>query len=83
MPFEDRINDLSGVALRDIQEISIGNYYPLPNCQGKPTQVHVMIWMKNDEIPLTLRLKSARAVDELIAGLARHRSEVFGPPDEG
>lgn len=74
----DQINDLAGVALKEISEISLANYYPRPNCEGAPTQVHMLIWLKGNEIPLTMRMKSGRVLDELIAGLQKHRKEVFG-----
>jgi len=59
------------------QGYEIGEWCPLPDGEGDPTEVHMM--MKNQEMGLgvSLLLKSPRAVNELISTLRRHRDAVW------
>lgn len=70
--------------LMEIDSVGVAEWHPLPDGQGLPTQVHVMVTMKDDRVPpFVLRLKSARACDELINALLFHRQRVFGPRRRG
>jgi hypothetical protein len=46
---------------------------------AKPTQVHIMLPI-GETVRVVMRLKSKRAVDELIAVLQEHRNDVWGKP---
>lgn len=46
-----------------------------------PSQVHVLIPV-TDDVRVVLRLKSARALDELVGVLLAHRRDVWGETDE-
>ncbi len=52
-------------------------WFPLPDAQGGPTQVHVTFRNRSLGMGVVIRLKSARAVNELIAAVRRHRDEVW------
>lgn len=47
-----------------------------------PTEVHVLMNSPVHRTIAVMRLKSARAVDDLIAALTEHRAFVFGAPEE-
>ncbi len=54
---------------------------PGPPRSGPATQVHLLMSLPLDDrqpIKLVLRLKSARALDELVGILLDHRKEVWG-----
>jgi hypothetical protein len=72
----DYINT-EGMKFYEIEEISVNEWHPLPNGEGKPTQVHMMVKLADNEYPLVMRFKSARPVDELIMALITHRNGVW------
>lgn len=45
---------------------------------GPATAVAFILNLRNTPFPLVMRLKSKRAVDELIDALKHHRDDVFG-----
>lgn len=55
----------------------VAEYHPLPNGQGKPTEILFIASNQQLKIGFIMRLKSARAVNELIAALRRHRNSVW------
>lgn len=73
--------NLEGMAFLEIEEYHVASWCPLPDGQGPATQVHFMLKIKGIATPLTLRLKSARAADELISVLERHRFDVWPTPE--
>lgn len=72
--------NLAGIETLEIEEYHVGSWCPLPDGQGPATQVHVMLKLRGIHTPLVLRLKSARAADELIGILERHRFDVWPTP---
>ncbi len=59
----------------------IVEWHPLPNGEGAPTQVHIVITPGEgplDEFKFIMRLKSKAACDAMIETLQRHRDSVFG-----
>ncbi len=44
----------------------------------KPSQVHLVLPL-TPAISVTMRLKSARALDEMVDALLAHRADVWGP----
>lgn len=79
---EDTRN-LSELEIREIEEIQINEFHPLPEGQGDPTQVHLAMKLKDApaNLLLILRLKSRRACVELIEALTTHTNNVFPVPD--
>ncbi len=73
------VENLAGVEFFEIAEIEVGEFHPLPDGQGDPTQVHMRCRLVGIPHPFIIRLKSARAVDELIVGLMTHRNRVWPP----
>jgi hypothetical protein len=69
--------NLAGIAYFEIEEYHVGSWSPLPDGKGPATQVHFTLRLRGIETPLVLRLQSARAADELIAALERHRFDVW------
>lgn len=57
---------------------SIAEWGPERDGKGKPTQVHLVLEVKELGVSFVIRFKSADAVDRHIAALLRHRSNVFG-----
>ena len=74
--------NLEGVEFYELEEILVYEFHPLPDGKGKPTQVHMGCRIKGFPASFVVRLKSARAVDELIVSLMTHRNGVFGGPSD-
>jgi hypothetical protein len=73
--------NLSGVKFFDVEEISVNEYHPLPNGQGEPSQVHMMMKVSRMDHPLIVRFKSTQSIDQLIVALITHRNHVW--PKQG
>jgi hypothetical protein len=61
--------------------LDVVEWHPLPNAEGKATQVHIIITPGAgplDEFKFLVRLKSKAACDAFIETLQRHRDSVFG-----
>jgi hypothetical protein len=59
-------------------EIVVANWCPTPEPTVPPTQVHLIV-PGADGARLCIRFKTAAAIDRLIATLAEHRADVWGP----
>lgn len=70
--------NVAGMAFYEVKSISVNEWHPLPDGQGKPEQVHLWIELEDFPHPLVLRFHSPRAVDELIVALMTHRKGVWG-----
>jgi hypothetical protein len=66
----------AGGEIRPIAEYGVGSWCPTQDGSGPATAV-VLHFTMADGQQFGLRLKSARAVDELIAMLERHRNDVW------
>lgn len=60
-------------------EFDVCPWYPLPDCQGKPEQVHIVFRVAPDLPQMSIRLKSRRACDEVIDALEKWRTACWGP----
>lgn len=64
-----------------VLEYQVGSWCPTPDGSGPATAValrfHGPVLGTDRMVSMHLRLKSARAVDELIAALERHRNDVW------
>ena len=60
-----------------IDSIDVSEWHPLPDGQGKPTQVHVSMMIDGLDVPLVMRFKGPGALDALISALAVHRFHVW------
>lgn len=69
--------NVGGLPYYEIDSIDVAEWHPLPNGEGKPTQVHLLLTMKNNPIPLAIRFKSRRPIDELIMALITHADGVW------
>ena len=67
-----------GISFFEIDKITVVEWHPLPDGQGKPTQVHLWCQLRDWPHPLVMRFHSPRAVDELIVALITHRRGVWG-----
>lgn len=75
---DQRPVNLPEFALFEIDGVDVAEWHRLPNGEGKPEQVHVYLHFKDPKMPtFVLRLKSTRAVDELITALITHRNGVW------
>jgi hypothetical protein len=54
------------------------SWRPGPPRSGPPTQVHLLMALPVPGAKMVLRLKSARALDELVGILLQYRQEVWG-----
>jgi len=60
-----------------IESYSIGAWCPTPDGSGPPEAVAIQLNIPGLGFPLFMRLKSRRAVDEMIEVLAKHRDDVW------
>lgn len=62
-----------------IESYTVGSWCPTPDGSGKPVAVALCLEVPKLPYSLVMRLKSRRAVNDMIAALREHRDEVFGP----
>jgi len=75
---EERKNLVEFDAVIELEELRINEYHPLPDGQGKPTEVHLALTPKGKRgVVMIMRMKSRRVVDELIEALEHHRDSVW------
>jgi hypothetical protein len=68
----------TGIEIYEIDSYEVASWSPGDVTKGDPTtQVHVIIHIKGIKYPLVMRLKSKRAVDELVGLLTEYRDEVW------
>ena len=60
----------------DISHYTIGEFIHIG--QTEPTEVHFLVYQKNNPIPISLRFKSPDTLGDLIAELDSARTRVFG-----
>lgn len=70
--------NLEGMSFFEVESISVNEWHRLPDGQGRPEQVHMFIQLKDVGIPIVMRFKSGKPMDELIVALITHRKAVFG-----
>lgn len=73
--------NLKGQRVFPLEEYSVAEWCEQENGEGKPSQVHIVLPMP---VPLrevleafSIRLKSRRAIQELIDVLSKHRDSVW------
>jgi hypothetical protein len=64
-----------------IEEYTVGSWCRSPDGSGKPEAVALCLSVKGLAGPLVMRLKTRRAVDDMIRALKTHRDDVFGNLD--
>jgi len=69
--------NIAGMQFYEIKGISVNEWHSLPNGEGKPEQVHMMLEVDGFPYPLVIRFKSRRPVDELIVALITHANRVW------
>lgn len=69
--------NLAGTEYFAIKEIEVFEYLPLPDGEGDPTEVHMMITIEDFPYPIVMRFHSRRACDELIVALMTHSKAVW------
>jgi hypothetical protein len=72
----DAVN-LTGMGYYEIESVEVAEFHPLPNGQGSPTQVHVIMTITELDYPLTMRIKSRQACEQLIHALMTHSKAVW------
>ena len=60
----------------DISHYTIGEF--VPKGKNKSTQVHLLLYAKNNPVPISVRFKSAATLGDLIVELDSARTRVFG-----
>ena len=72
--------NLAGIEYFPIEEINVAEFHELPDGQGKPSAVLLMLQIgdEKDGCPkFVARLKSRRTCDELITSLIAHSKRVW------
>ena len=65
-----------------IDSIEVGEWHPLPDGQGQPTQVHMTVVIWGLDLPFVLRFKGPKTLDSVITALATHRGNVWPRSDD-
>lgn len=74
--FDEPVN-LAGQGYYEIESVEVAQFHPEPDGKGRPTQVHVMMTISELDFPLTMRIKSKVACEQLIFALMEHSKEVW------
>ena len=74
--------NIAGIRFLEIESISVNEWHPLPDGQGRPEQVHLWITLRGVTEPLVVRFKSRRPADELIVALMTHARNVWSSPND-
>jgi hypothetical protein len=75
-PPEDEPRNVRMVAL-DIASAEIVEWHPLPDGQGRPTQVWLIVTFHGAPLPAVWRFKGPDTLGQIIAALQRHRANVW------
>ena len=75
--------NVKGMKFFEIESISVNEWHPLPDGEGDPEQVHMMIDVADVPYPFVVRFKSRRAIDELIVALMTHANHVWPKEKDG
>jgi len=54
----------------------IFEYHPLPNGEGPPTQVHLVIGL-GDDLQIVVRMKSRDSCEQLVEAITKHTDNVW------
>lgn len=82
LPPGNRVPENVTWAIHDVIEYGVASWTPERDGKGPATQVWFHLTTTALPHPVTIRLKTARAVDELVAMLRRHRNDVWpGEPN--
>ncbi len=73
----DEVVNLMGMGYYEVESVEIAEYHPLPDGQGSPTQVHVIMTITELDYPMTLRIKSREACEQIIHALMTHSKAVW------
>lgn len=71
-------NKFTGMRMLPVESTTVSSWTPLLDGAGRSTEVHVVFKLRDADAVVVTRLKSARAVNELIAALETHRNDVWG-----
>ena len=74
--FDTPVN-LAGQGYYEIESVEIVQFHPEADGKGRPTQVHVIMTITELDYPLTMRIKSKAACEQLIFALMSHSKEVW------
>ncbi len=74
--FDEPVN-LAGQSYYDVVSVEVAQFHELPDGEGPPTQVHVLLTVDGLDHPLTMRIKTKAACEHLIFALMEHSKEVW------
>ena len=73
----DEAVNLTGMGYYEVESMEISEFHPLPDGRGRPTQVHVTITLAELDYPITMRIKSKAACEQIIFALMEHSKAVW------
>lgn len=68
---------MAGVEFFEIESIDVMEFHPLPDGEGPPSEVHLMLTIADFPHPVIMRFHSRRSCDELIVALMTHSKAVW------
>ena len=69
--------NVAGDEYFEVERIGVFEWHSLPDGQGRPEQVLLEIKLADCSIPLVMRFKSRKPMDNLIVALITHANSVF------
>ena len=80
---DDTPVNLAGMGFHPVNGYTVAQYHDTPDGTGPPSQVHFLLNVPSvSKLPIIVRLKSAGAIDALIAALIEHREGVWGKKND-
>jgi hypothetical protein len=67
-----------GRKILPIESYEVLEWMPELDGKGNPTQIHILMNIKNSLMSFCIRIKSPEECDRMIATLQRHRESVWG-----
>lgn len=80
MPSEGA-NAFVGELILEALSLHVASWSPSSDPRKPPTQVHIIVEMKELPYPIVIRIKSRDACSEIIQALRTHRDDVWPKPD--
>ena len=78
-PTQEMFPDFEGLPGLITDGYTVAEWHGDPDAGGEPSEVHVLVPLEFEDLKavVVLRLQSARALDELVGVLLRHRGNVW------
>ena len=76
---EPKYRNVQDLEIYELEELQVNEFHPENDGKGEPTEVHMCLKPVGapPNMLLVLRLKSKRAINEVVDALVKHRDNVW------